>query len=61
MREYLRPVVALEWLKACCTDMITWMSSFSQEETLNTMTGTTSHGDVEDMELSDITQVTGDH
>ena len=29
MCEYLRPVVALEWLKACCTDMITWMSSFS--------------------------------
>ena len=27
MCEYLRPVVALEWLKACCTDMITWMSS----------------------------------
>ena len=25
--EYLRPVVALEWLKACCTDMITWMSN----------------------------------
>ena len=23
--------------------------------------GTTSHGDVEDMELSDTTQVTGDH
>ena len=23
MCEYLRPVVALEWLKACCTDMIT--------------------------------------
>ena len=22
-------MVALEWLKACCTDMITWMSSFS--------------------------------
>ena len=38
MCEYLRPVVALEWLKACCTDMITWMSSFSYEETLNTMT-----------------------
>ena len=32
MCEYLRPVVALEWLKACCTDMITWMS-FSYEET----------------------------
>ena len=30
MCEYLRPVVALEWLKAsCCTDMITCMSSFS--------------------------------
>ena len=27
MCEYLRPVAALEWLKACCTDMITWMSS----------------------------------
>ena len=38
MCEYLRPVVALEWLKACCTDMIMWMSSFSQEETLNMMT-----------------------
>ena len=26
MCEYLRPVeVALEWLKACCTDMITWI------------------------------------
>ena len=57
MCEYLRPVVALEWLKACCTDMIMWMSSFIV--TLNTMTA--SHGDVEDMELSDTTQVTGDH
>ena len=35
MCEYLRPVVALEWLKACCTDMITWMSSFSYEETMH--------------------------
>ena len=56
MCEYLRPVVALEWLKACCTDMITWMSSFSTGRN-------TEHDDSKelDMELSDTTQVTGDH
>ena len=58
MCEYLRPVVALEWLKACCycTDMITWISG-------NFIIGrNTEHDDskelpvmigyVEDMELS---------
>ena len=63
MCEYLRPVVALEWLKACCTD--------NDHVDVNLQLGrNTEHddskelpvmGDVEDMELSDTTQVTGDH
>ena len=52
MCEYLRPVVALEWLKACCTDMITWICQALRlgrnTEHDDSKLGTTSHGDVEE-------------
>ena len=60
-------VVLWSGSEACCTDMISVdVTAFSQlgrntELTMPDSNGTTSHGDVEDMELSDTTQVTGDH
>ena len=65
MCEYLRPVVALEWLKDCCYYMyrhdhvdgnfiIGRNTEHDDSKKLPVM-----HGYVEDMELSDTTQVTG--
>ena len=65
MCEYLRPAVALEWLKACCRHMHDHVDGNfiigRNTEHDDSKKLPVTHGYVEDMELSYTTQVTGDH